>query len=219
MSDLSGFSLWELFRSEVETQTQALTAALLVLEGDPRHADQLAAAMRAAHSLKGAARIVDLMPAQQLTHAMEDCFVAAQEGRIVLGADAIDVFLQGVDLLTSIGVVAEADAPQWSAARDPDVQRLVAAMAAIRDGVAAPASVGGAATRAGDRRSSHSPQRHLVTAAQPEQAVARREAGRARPRVGRPRSGRGADLVAAHRHGRRCAGRGQLAAAGDGGAP
>ena len=170
MSDLSGFSLWELFRSEVETQTQALTAALLVLEGDPRHADQLAAAMRAAHSLKGAARIVDLMPAQQLTHTMEDCFVAAQEGRIVLGADAIDVFLQGVDLLTSIGVVAEADAPQWSATRDPDVQRLVAAMAAIRDGVAAPASVAPPPEPAAPAEPPLAPP-PPVTAAQPEQAV------------------------------------------------
>jgi two-component system sensor histidine kinase and response regulator WspE len=134
MSDLSGFSLWELFRSEVETQTQALTAALLVLETDPRHADQLAAAMRAAHSLKGAARIVQLMPAQQLTHAIEDCFVAAQEGRITIDAAAIDVFLHSVDLLTSIGGVAESDAGQWSTAREPDVARLIASLAAIKDG-------------------------------------------------------------------------------------
>ena len=35
MSDLSGFSLWDLFRGEVETQSQALTSALLVLGEHP----------------------------------------------------------------------------------------------------------------------------------------------------------------------------------------
>jgi len=34
--------------------------------------------MRAAHSLKGAARIVDLADGVRVAHAMEDCFVAAQ---------------------------------------------------------------------------------------------------------------------------------------------
>ena len=37
--------------------------------------------MRAAHSLKGAARIVGLDAAVRVAHAMEDCLVAAQKGR------------------------------------------------------------------------------------------------------------------------------------------
>ena len=40
--------------------------------------------MRAAHSLKGAARIVDIDAGVALAHAMEDFLVAAQEGRIAL---------------------------------------------------------------------------------------------------------------------------------------
>ena len=36
--------------------------------------------MRAAHSLKGAARIVGLTVGVRVAHAMEDCFVAAQQG-------------------------------------------------------------------------------------------------------------------------------------------
>ena len=40
--------------------------------------------MRAAHSLKGAARMVGLDVGVRVAHAIEDCFVAAQEGRLKL---------------------------------------------------------------------------------------------------------------------------------------
>ena len=79
--DLSDFSMMELFRVEAESQTATLTAGLLALERDPTAADRLEACMRAAHSLKGAARIVNLNAAVKVAHAMEDCFVAAQRGK------------------------------------------------------------------------------------------------------------------------------------------
>ena len=40
--------------------------------------------MRASHSIKGAARIVHVEPAVRVAHALEDCFVAAQNRRITL---------------------------------------------------------------------------------------------------------------------------------------
>ncbi len=53
----------DLFRLEAETQVQVLIPSLLALEREPIAADALEACMRAAHSLKGAARIVGLKPA------------------------------------------------------------------------------------------------------------------------------------------------------------
>ena len=58
--DLSQVSMLDLFRMEADSQAQALTSGLLALERDPKAADQLERCMRAAHSLKGAARIVGL---------------------------------------------------------------------------------------------------------------------------------------------------------------
>lgn len=86
--DLSQLSMHELFRMEVEHQTRVLTAGMLALERDPGAADQLEACMRAAHSLKGAARIVDLSSGVGVAHAMEDCFVAAQNGSPSAGPKA-----------------------------------------------------------------------------------------------------------------------------------
>lgn len=101
-ADYSQFSMLDLFRAELATQSQALTSGLLALERDPVSAQSLDACMRAAHSLKGAARIVDLTPAVEVAHAMEECLVAAQRGRLSLSREHIDTLLKGVDLLGSI---------------------------------------------------------------------------------------------------------------------
>lgn len=92
----------ELFRLEAEAQTQVLGAGLLLLERNPTQSDQLAACMRAAHSLKGAARIVGVEAGVQVAHAMEDCLVEAQEGRLQLSPAHIDALLFGSDLLLRI---------------------------------------------------------------------------------------------------------------------
>ncbi|ESY62678.1 MULTISPECIES: hybrid sensor histidine kinase/response regulator [Mesorhizobium] len=100
--DFSQVSMLSLFQAELETQSQALTSGLLALERDPIAADALDACMRAAHSLKGAARIIDLMPAVKVANAMEDCLVAAQRGHLRVRREHIDALLQGSDLLKLI---------------------------------------------------------------------------------------------------------------------
>jgi HPt (histidine-containing phosphotransfer) domain-containing protein len=71
-------SLLELFSLEAEAQTQVLSAGLMALERNTQ-ADQLEACMRAAHSLKGAARIVGMDAGVSVAHVMEDCLVAPRK--------------------------------------------------------------------------------------------------------------------------------------------
>ncbi|MFL9955734.1 hybrid sensor histidine kinase/response regulator [Paraburkholderia nemoris] len=96
-------SLIDLFREEARTQARVLNDGLLTLDRAPSDAAALEACMRAAHSLKGAARIVGVQVSVELAHAMEDCFVAAQEGRALLDAAWIDELLRGVDIVARIG--------------------------------------------------------------------------------------------------------------------
>jgi two-component system, chemotaxis family, sensor histidine kinase and response regulator WspE len=126
--DLSQSSMLDLFRMEVDSQAQALTLGLLALERDPTAADQLERCMRAAHSLKGAARIVGLSTGVSVTHAMEDCFVAAQQGRIILGQRHIDDLLRGVDLLQQMSHTAEQDMSRWEAQKRAEVETLLDAL-------------------------------------------------------------------------------------------
>ncbi|ATX82704.1 two-component system, chemotaxis family, sensor histidine kinase and response regulator WspE [Mariprofundus ferrinatatus] len=132
--DLSGFSMMELFRIETENQAAVLTEGLLELERDPTSAATLEALMRAAHSIKGAARIISLDGAVRIAHQMEDCFVAAQGREVTLGAADVDVLLSGVDMLSQISNLKEGDASAWFEGHAEAMDALVAAMAAILDG-------------------------------------------------------------------------------------
>ncbi|MCL1469175.1 response regulator [Argonema antarcticum A004/B2] len=101
-SSIGDTSMLELFQLEVDAQATVLNEGLLALESQPGSPKVLESLMRAAHSVKGAARIVALDAAVNLAHVMEDCFVAAQNQKITLEADGVDVLLHGVDLLINI---------------------------------------------------------------------------------------------------------------------
>ena len=126
-------SLLELFSLEAEAQTQVLNAGLLALERNPAQADQLESCMRAAHSLKGAARIVGVDAGVSVAHVMEDCLVSAQEGRLLLRPEHIDALLQGTDLLMRIATPNNAPLPE-------DIEAYVALMGGLLDPAAAAAA-------------------------------------------------------------------------------
>ena len=101
-------AMFELFREEVRSHAAALSAGLVELEADAANLARIEPLMRAAHSIKGAARIVGVEVAVRLAHVLEDAFVAAQAGRVKFGPDAIDRLLQGADVLASLGEVDDA---------------------------------------------------------------------------------------------------------------
>jgi two-component system sensor histidine kinase and response regulator WspE len=140
--DLDDLSMLDLFRMEAESHLQAVTAALLELETRPTAADQLELCMRSAHSLKGAARIVDLKPIVRIAHVMEDCFVAAQHGRVTLNRSHIDALLGATDLVKRIADTPEAEQRQWTNEQTSGIGECLASLAAVvgETPVSAPAS-------------------------------------------------------------------------------
>ncbi|EUC18904.1 UNVERIFIED_ORG: CheA signal transduction histidine kinase [Burkholderia sp. CF145] len=125
-------SLLELFREEASVQTRVLSDGLLALEDRPADAAALEACMRAAHSLKGAARIIGLQDGVDIAHVMEECFVGAQRGELQLTPAHIDVLLRGVDLLMRVGD-AKPDAPVTRADIDGFVRRMLSPESAARE--------------------------------------------------------------------------------------
>jgi two-component system sensor histidine kinase and response regulator WspE len=123
-------SLQDLFRMEAESHAAALSEGLLALARDPRHADLLNQLMRAAHSIKGAARIVNVDAAVTVAHVMEDCFIAALEGKTLLGGDDIDLLLRATDVVLQIartGVGDERQVADLGKRLEAVVQRPLAA--------------------------------------------------------------------------------------------
>jgi len=138
--DLSSFSMLDLFRMEAQAQARVLTDGLLRSER-ALDAATLESMMRAAHSTKGAAAIVGMAPMVTLAHAMEDVFIAAQQGSLVLDAAGVDVLLGAVDLMRRMADLPEADLPDGGP-HAAQVAEVLAALAALPNGAgAAPAPI------------------------------------------------------------------------------
>lgn len=133
MSDGGGFggvSLLELFKLEAEAHCAALNEGLLALERSPGDTGVVEPLMRAAHSIKGAARIVGLDVIVSLAHAMEDCFLAAKGGKESLSPARVDQLLRGVDVLSEIRSLPDAELESWTRSRSDQVAALVAELRA-----------------------------------------------------------------------------------------
>ncbi|MFQ3648956.1 MAG: hybrid sensor histidine kinase/response regulator [Gemmataceae bacterium] len=123
MSD--DISLLELFREEVRTHCQTLVSGLVELENHPNATQAFEPLMRAAHSIKGASRLVQIEAAVRLAHEMEDIFVAAQNATVCLGSAEIDLLLHATDLLQSLAHVTEASQGAWGASQAAQLEPLL----------------------------------------------------------------------------------------------
>ncbi len=132
--DLSGFSLYDLFRTEAESQTAILSEGILALEQSGSAAATIEPLMRAAHSLKGAARIVGMIAAERLAHALEEVFVAAQKGKRTLDSSHVDVLLASVDLLGEVSRIAEGGVETWLAEHTARLEGQISTLLAIEKG-------------------------------------------------------------------------------------
>ncbi|MEL6158327.1 MAG: hybrid sensor histidine kinase/response regulator [Cyanobacteria bacterium J06623_5] len=145
--DWNDLSLIGLFRLEVETQVAVLNEHLLTLEKqasnkDPNtllnNSERLDTLMRAAHSIKGAARIVQIEPAVKVAHSLEDCFMVARQGILQLKSDHIDVLLLAIDFIARLSLIEESALAEQAAVYEDDANTIVlsiesAVAAALRD--------------------------------------------------------------------------------------
>ncbi len=138
-NDLSAMSMMDLFCQEAENHCTTLSENLLALEKNPHSSEALEALMRAAHSIKGAARIMDLQIIVNLGHVMEDIFIAAQEDRLEVGSVTIDLLLQGVDKIGEIGQAQDIEISDWFAAEQTVIERLTDELARLVQGNKVPA--------------------------------------------------------------------------------
>jgi two-component system sensor histidine kinase and response regulator WspE len=109
LAHLADASMFELFRAEAEDQTRVLNSGLLGLERTPGAAEHLEACMRAAHSLKGAARIIGFSAGVRVAHSIEDAIVRSREAERPLEPARIDQLLRGSDLLRRMAALPDAE--------------------------------------------------------------------------------------------------------------
>ena len=94
--------LMAIFQTELDEHLGRLSQEALALEQDSdpvQRIERINIVFRAAHSLKGAARAVNLSDISQLAHRLEDTLGAIRKGDLTLLPEHTDLMLAGVDAI------------------------------------------------------------------------------------------------------------------------
>lgn len=118
-------TMFDLFRVDLEEQSKILNEGLIEIEQRPSDPNLLESLMRAAHSIKGAARVVNLNPIVRLAHVMEDCFVAAQKQHKTIPTERVDQLLHGVDLFVRLSKIQAKGVSSWCDEQIPSIELVI----------------------------------------------------------------------------------------------
>src|SRR6478736_5335181 len=87
------------FRIEAAEILEQLQKCLLELERGAAPAESVAKLLRLAHTLKGAARVVKQARIAELSHALEELWVAVRDGARTVEGHSVSASLQHVDAM------------------------------------------------------------------------------------------------------------------------
>ncbi|ARO87489.1 hybrid sensor histidine kinase/response regulator [Nitrosospira lacus] len=93
------------FRIEADTHLQAMSSGLLALEKIPageQYTGTIETVFREAHSLKGAARAVNLTQIESVCQSLEDVFAALKNKHLAISPPLVDLLLQVIDALAGL---------------------------------------------------------------------------------------------------------------------
>jgi two-component system, chemotaxis family, sensor histidine kinase and response regulator WspE len=125
-----------LFREDLASCAAQFGAQLVQLEAGGDAQVPLERLMRAAHSLKGAARALGIDPLVELAHELEECFVAAQRSQLRLEPAHVDALLASSDLLNALAQIEPGELEAAFEARAAELHRHALGARALRAGAA-----------------------------------------------------------------------------------
>jgi len=120
-----------IFREEAAEHLENLSLGLLELELKPGDAELIHELLRAAHTLKGSAKMLGLDHIGEIAHKMEDLFNDIEGGRLSISPETVDALLAGTDTIKDI--VAQVGT---SDAEVPDIGEV---LTKLDDAIAGPA--------------------------------------------------------------------------------
>ncbi len=132
--ELADLSMLELFKAELENQAAALNSGLLEVADDAANPSKVEPVMRAAHSIKGAARMAGLDSVTRLAHTFEDVMVAAQKGSLQLGDEALDICFRAADIFNGLASLPAGEIAQWPEKNAARIEPVIAALESLLRG-------------------------------------------------------------------------------------
>ncbi len=136
MSLLLDEGMMELFFVEVDTQTALLNNGIVTLEEKKFDFDLVHQLMRAAHSLKGAARVIGIDLVVTLAHALEDYFSSLQQNKIEFKEEHSDILFKAIDLLAKISGMPLKKIDNWLQENSALFDSLASMISALQHGEA-----------------------------------------------------------------------------------
>ena len=127
-------SLLSLFLEEAREHTANLSLGLVELEQNAATSQAIEPLMRAAHSLKGAARVVGLDYCVDVAHQSEEVLVRSQHGKLSLDQNSIDVLLAASDYLAGAAESLLGNANEWQKNNEPKRLVILSSLQAILQG-------------------------------------------------------------------------------------
>ncbi|MFK5955767.1 MAG: hybrid sensor histidine kinase/response regulator [Planctomycetota bacterium] len=124
-------TMLSLFRQEMEANSAVISEQTLAIESAGESPAKLEKLMRAAHSIKGAARIIGIEPVVEVAHSLETSFVAAQEGKVTLAANDFDLILKCADLFSEMAIASDENLQNLGAEGVQELQALALALEQI----------------------------------------------------------------------------------------
>jgi len=126
--------MFKLFCTELQNSLNTINNILLEIDGNDHNDSSLEAMMRAAHSIKGAARMIGIEGVVKLSHVMEDVFVAAQNKKIELIKESVDQIFTCNDLLQQIESLDSTDISKWTQENTDNINNFIELLNKIHDG-------------------------------------------------------------------------------------
>lgn len=118
-------NLVPLFIQELERAIPTITHHLIRIEGNMSSQRDLEALMRAAHSIKGSAKVLSLESIISLAHVMEECFEKAKGGTVALSPSFIDLLLKAVDSLDALAKTEPKQIDIWLKNNERALEELI----------------------------------------------------------------------------------------------
>jgi two-component system chemotaxis sensor kinase CheA len=130
--------LLAMFKIEAEEHINAISSGLIELEKTPSNEKQMEiieSVFREAHSLKGAARAVNMMEIDATCQSVESVFAALKRGEVSLSPELFDVLHRAVDTLNNL--LLSTDAKRTDPKSFP-IEKLIQKLESTRKGVPQP---------------------------------------------------------------------------------
>jgi two-component system chemotaxis sensor kinase CheA len=94
--------LFEIFKLECDEHIQKLNSGILTLEENPDNPGLLGEILRDAHSLKGAARMIDFKSIEDISHNLETILGKIKKGEIKLSTEITNLIFESLENISKI---------------------------------------------------------------------------------------------------------------------